>query len=110
MNIRKNIIILLVGLMPLSSAFAFVGFGLHFGQNQLAISDFSKSMATTSFTRGGFDNTFAVGGYFYIDAIPFFRATLASNILFSAVLFGGYYLLQKDFKSLQLSHIQYSKF
>ena len=46
----------------------------------------------------------------YIDAIPFFRATLASNILFSAVLFGGYYLLQKDFKSLQLSHIHYSKF
>ena len=46
----------------------------------------------------------------YIDAIPFFRATLASNILFSAVLFGGYYLLQKDFKSLQLSHVQYSKF
>jgi|TARA_B110000263_G_scaffold37901_1_gene29531 hypothetical protein len=71
MNIRKNIIILLVGLMPLSSAFAFVGFGLHLGQNQLAISNFSKSMTTTSFTRGGFDNTFAVGGYFYIDAIPF---------------------------------------
>ena len=46
----------------------------------------------------------------YIDAIPFFRATLASNILFSMVLFGGYYLLQKDFKSLQLSHIHYSKF
>jgi len=46
----------------------------------------------------------------YIDAIPFFRATLASNILFSAVLFGGYYLLQKDFKSLKLNHIQYSKF
>ena len=29
----------------------------------------------------------------YIDAIPFFRATLTSNILFSAILFGGYYLL-----------------
>ena len=46
----------------------------------------------------------------YIDAIPFFRATLASNILFSGVLFGAYYLLQKDFKSLQLTNIQYSKF
>ena len=46
----------------------------------------------------------------YIDAIPFFRATLTSNILFSAILFGGYYLLQKDFRSLQLRHVQYSKF
>ena len=43
----------------------------------------------------------------YIDAIPFFRATLASNIFFSAVLFGGYYLLQKDFNPLKLEHIKY---
>ena len=46
----------------------------------------------------------------YIVAIPFFRATLASNIFFSTVLFGGYYLLQKDIHFLRLSHIKYSKF
>ena len=44
----------------------------------------------------------------YIEAIPFFRATLASNIFFSAVLFGGYYLLQKDFNPLKLEHIKYN--
>lgn len=46
----------------------------------------------------------------YIAAIPFFRATLASNILFSFILFGGYYALQKEVKSLQLEHVKYSKF
>ena len=46
----------------------------------------------------------------YTAAIPFFRATLASNILFSFVLFGGYYALQKEVKSLQVEHIKYSKF
>ena len=46
----------------------------------------------------------------YIAAIPFFRATLASNIFFSSILFGGYYLLQKDVHFLKLRHIKYSKF
>ena len=46
----------------------------------------------------------------YTAAIPFFRATLASNILFSFVLFGGYYAIQKEVKSLQVEHIKYSKF
>ena len=46
----------------------------------------------------------------YTAAIPFFRATLASNILFSFVLFGGYYALQKEVKFLQVEHIKYSKF
>ncbi|MFL2988849.1 MAG: DUF6580 family putative transport protein [Candidatus Neomarinimicrobiota bacterium] len=46
----------------------------------------------------------------YTAAIPFFRATLASNILFSFVLFGGYYVLQKEVKFLQVEHIKYSKF
>jgi len=46
----------------------------------------------------------------YIDAIPFFRETLASNVFFSIVLFGGYYLLQKDFNPLKMTHLKYSKF
>ena len=45
----------------------------------------------------------------YIAAIPFFRATLASNILFTFILFGGYYILQKETSFLKLSHIKYSK-
>ena len=46
----------------------------------------------------------------YIDAIPFFRATLASNVFFSIILFGGYYLLQKDYNPLKMTHLKYSKF
>mgnify|MGYP001224432860 FL=1 len=45
----------------------------------------------------------------YIDGIPFFRATLASNILFSFILFGGYYILQKETSFLKLTHIKYSR-
>ena len=46
----------------------------------------------------------------YIAAIPFFRSTLTSNILFSFVLFGGYYALQNQVRFLKLEHIKYSKF
>lgn len=46
----------------------------------------------------------------YAAAIPFFRSTLASNLLFSYILFGGYYFLQKDVVAFQLKHIKYSKF
>ena len=46
----------------------------------------------------------------YTAAIPFFRSTLGSNILFSFILFGGYYALQKEVKFLQLKHVKYSKF
>lgn len=45
----------------------------------------------------------------YIAAIPFFRATLASNVLFSFILFGGYYILQKETSFLKLTHIKYSR-
>ena len=46
----------------------------------------------------------------YVAAIPFFRATLTSNILFSFILFGGYYALQNQITFLKLEHIKYSKF
>tara|TARA_B100001029_G_scaffold112000_1_gene92450 strand:+ start:232 stop:810 length:579 start_codon:yes stop_codon:yes gene_type:complete len=46
----------------------------------------------------------------YVAAIPFFRATLTSNILFSFILFGGYYVLQNQINFLKLDHIKYSKF
>lgn len=31
----------------------------------------------------------------YADAVPFFRASLINTVVFSAVLFGGYYLLEQ---------------
>ena len=45
----------------------------------------------------------------YVSAIPFFRSTLTSNMLFSFVLFGGYYALQNQITFLKLEHIKYSK-
>lgn len=61
---------------------------------------------------GGFMYPLTLDGLLscYVAAIPFFRATLASNILFSFVLFGGYYAIQKEVKFLQVKHIKYSKF
>tara|TARA_B100000941_G_scaffold263142_1_gene216341 strand:+ start:126 stop:704 length:579 start_codon:yes stop_codon:yes gene_type:complete len=46
----------------------------------------------------------------YVSAIPFFRSTLTSNMLFSFVLFGGYYALQNKITFLKLEHVKYSKF
>ena len=43
----------------------------------------------------------------YIDAIPFYQNTLMSNIFYSAVLFGSYYMLQNKFEVLKLQHIKY---
>lgn len=37
----------------------------------------------------------------YVAAIPFFRNTLASNLLYSALLFGGLALVEKRFASLR---------
>lgn len=43
----------------------------------------------------------------YIAGIPFYQGTLAGNICYSALLFGGYYLLQSSFKIFKLEHIRY---
>tara|TARA_A100001037_G_C14979305_1_gene557322 strand:- start:376 stop:912 length:537 start_codon:yes stop_codon:yes gene_type:complete len=43
----------------------------------------------------------------YIDALPFYQNTLASNMFYSVILFGSYYGLQTKFQILQLNHIKY---
>ncbi len=96
MDIRKKFIVLLLSLMPLSSAFGFVGLGLHFGQNQLSVAQFSPpTIATLSFNREGINNPLGFGGYFYIDAIPFidldaeFQASKSDyNLVFSDITSG----------------------
>ncbi|MEA1882291.1 MAG: hypothetical protein U9N31_07825 [Candidatus Marinimicrobia bacterium] len=70
MDLRKKFIVILLGLLPMSSAFGFVGFGLHLGQNQLSLPA-SKQLIDITFDRSNFGQPFAFGGYFYIDAIPF---------------------------------------
>ena len=44
----------------------------------------------------------------YAAGIPFLNNTIISDALFTTVLFGMYYLLQKEFSPLRLKHINYS--
>ncbi len=44
----------------------------------------------------------------YAAGLPFYKFTLASDAFFSAVLFGGYYLLQKQFSVFKLSNLKYA--
>jgi len=44
----------------------------------------------------------------YAAGIPFLNNTVYSDALFTTVLFGMYYLLQKEFSPLKLRHISYS--
>ena len=49
------------------------------------------------FGGGGSQRPKTFGGLMmcYNDAVPFFRSGLASTILFSTILFGGYFLIQR---------------
>ncbi len=44
----------------------------------------------------------------YTAGIPFYKGTLLGDLFYSAVLFGGYYLLQKNFSVFRLSHLKYA--
>lgn len=43
----------------------------------------------------------------YTAAIPFAKGTLYGSLLFSSVLFGGYYLLQENVPFFKLKHLSY---
>jgi hypothetical protein len=40
----------------------------------------------------------------YLAAIPFLQNSIAGNLFFSSLFFGGFYLAEKQFKQLQQSH------
>lgn len=64
-------IVLPVLLVPLSEAFALVGFGLHTDYDMVSIAGGTDTpSALVSLERQGFDNAYGIGGYLYIDAIP----------------------------------------
>jgi len=37
----------------------------------------------------------------YVAGIPFFQNSLLGNLAYSAIIFGGYHLLQKNFSVLK---------
>ena len=42
----------------------------------------------------------------YVAGIPFFQNSLLGNVVYSAVIFGGYHLLQKNISGLQASVVK----
>jgi hypothetical protein len=47
-------------------------------------------------------------GACYVAGIPFYKATLVGDAFFSVILFGGYYLLQKQFSIFRLPNLKYA--
>ncbi len=43
----------------------------------------------------------------YVAGIPFYKGTLLGDLCFSVLLFGGYYLMQRRFASLELQRLKY---
>jgi tryptophan-rich sensory protein len=54
---------------------------------------------------GGYSRPRNFGGLMqtYIDAVPFYRGSLMATLVFSTILFGGYYLLNKRSYSAKLA-------
>jgi len=44
----------------------------------------------------------------YVAGLPFLQNTIVSNVLFTTVLFGSYYLIQVQYSSLKNENLQYS--
>jgi len=72
----KLFTLILVGLLvvPMSSSFGFIGFGLTVLQEMGSVGDYSESMTEglleATFTREAFENPVGIGGYLYLDFIP----------------------------------------
>ncbi|MFH1853179.1 MAG: hypothetical protein ABIA75_12630, partial [Candidatus Neomarinimicrobiota bacterium] len=73
----KLLIILMTGLflLPLAPAYGFIGFGLTVLQEMAAVDAYSESqtsaLGTAILTRDAFENPAGVGGYLYLDFLPF---------------------------------------
>jgi hypothetical protein len=96
-----------------------LGFGLTSNKSMLRVGSFSLASSVLFFLV---TNLFTwVGGFFhqpalyplttsglmecYVAGIPFFSHTVASDLLYSVVLFGGFYLLQINIPSLKEENI-----
>ena len=72
----------------ISSAYAIAGFGLHLDRSMYSVAKTTKPLTVenvevASIIHHGFDNGFGIGGYLYIDAIPFIDIDLEGNLLIS---------------------------
>ena len=67
----KLVSLSIVSILSINSLFAVGGAGLHIVTDQVSVSGSQSSGGLISLDRGGFDNPLGIGGYLYLDAIPF---------------------------------------
>ena len=78
---KRLISILLISLIP-SSIFAIGGLGLQVGQGSFSVDASSPETGIpgVTLTNGAFDGSFGIGGYVYIDLIPFVDVEFDLNV------------------------------
>lgn len=92
MNTKKNIIAVFVVMMiSISSAFGFIGFGLYGLQDMVTVkgvqSDKEEGVVKVLIDRQGFENPYGLGGYIYLDFIPFIDLEADVQATFSQYTF-----------------------
>jgi len=76
---------IILAVLPFNSAFALVGFGLQLGQSMFSVDESFPNTGSDliTLTNGAFENSFNVGGYLYVDAIPFIDLEVDFNASFN---------------------------
>ena len=92
MNTKKNIIaVFVVMTISISSAFGFIGFGLYGLQDMVTVeghqSEKVESDVKVIMDRQGFENPYGLGGYIYLDFIPFIDLEADIQATFSQYTF-----------------------
>ncbi len=75
-------IILTAVMLSTTGLFAFAGFGLQLGQSLFSVAESSpeSGIQGVTLTNGSFDNAYVLGGYLYVDAIPFIDLEFDLNV------------------------------
>ena len=74
-----SMLLLVSVLIPFTHIFGIGGFGLQVGQSLFSVAE-SIDNGTVVLTNGSFDGSFNIGGYLYIDAIPFIDLEIDGNL------------------------------
>ncbi|MBL7067845.1 MAG: hypothetical protein ISS29_08360 [Candidatus Marinimicrobia bacterium] len=88
---KKIIAIFVVMTVSISSAFGFIGFGLYGLQDMVTVeghqSDQVEGVVMVLMDRQGFENPYGLGGYIYLDFIPFIDIEADVQATFSKYTF-----------------------
>ncbi len=92
MTTKKNIIaVFVVVAISISSAFGFIGIGLYGLQDMVTVeghqSDKVEGIVKVLMDRQGFENPYGLGGYIYLDFIPFIDLEADVQATFSKYTF-----------------------